>query len=348
MNKNGFATLAVVLVAVAVLVAGGVWYYTKNHATMHSTVSNMNDNTETAQATSTATSLPTAYINTDYDAPLGVRSDTETVTTSGQLPPGLTVRSFPPPCPMNPLTNQMPSCGFTADLEGKPTQAGSYSFNVAFTATGQQNSRSFEIQVQSEDQNRALRANGSKSYITFSPPSPDSVKTYTDPNGAFSFEYPKNFTTVNGNIKNYLSEELVEFDAPMVGGRPWFMPPLANAAISYVNVSYSPAGSKTSQSSCENPGAVTPSGQTNLSSINGVNWFEGSQGSIAAGTHYVDDAYQLFRNGSCWGLDFEWIESSLKPSNNLIISSFEENILGTMTFLNDNPTPYRESPQGTQ
>jgi len=88
-------------------------------------------------------SLPIAYLNTQYDADLGIMSDTGTATTSGQLPPGLSVVLEHPPCaPTKPC-----SLGFYLGLMGEPTQTGIYIFNVTFSDKGVQTTQPYHIRV---------------------------------------------------------------------------------------------------------------------------------------------------------------------------------------------------------
>jgi hypothetical protein len=108
--------------------------------------------TSTNQSSSSIISLPTDYVNVYYDTNLGIKSDTEAVTTSGQLPGGLSISPVFPPCPMNPHTGQMVSCGVYFILQGTSTQAGAYSFSVMFSSNGEQSTQSFDIQVLPQSQ----------------------------------------------------------------------------------------------------------------------------------------------------------------------------------------------------
>lgn len=152
MNKKGFSTSLVALVVVViVLIVGGIWYYEAYHS-MISEPSGTPSATPIATSTGThgiippqPLTLPTAYVGGAYSTNLGGATDTpETVTTSGQLPPGLSIDPVPLPCPMTP-TGTAACGGFK--LDGTPTKTGAYSFSVIFSTAGSQTTQAFDLMV---------------------------------------------------------------------------------------------------------------------------------------------------------------------------------------------------------
>jgi hypothetical protein len=105
------------------------------------------------QATSLV-SLPTAFVNVHYDISLQIASHDvskgqwEMASTSGQLPPGLSVVHIEHGC--IPTQPQCPQNNF--DLNGTATRTGTYTFSVAFSIGGDQITQSYQVQVLSQNQ----------------------------------------------------------------------------------------------------------------------------------------------------------------------------------------------------
>lgn len=146
-GKKRSTVLIIILVVVIVLVAvGGAWYY-KTHQIKPLPIS------KTTLSTPSSTSLITAYIDTYYDTAL-LENSTGVETTSGQLPPGLSVVTFcvplidgNPPCPGN----------YAFDLQGKATQAGMYSFSVNFPVGENESTSFYHIEVLPQNQEPVLQ-----------------------------------------------------------------------------------------------------------------------------------------------------------------------------------------------
>ncbi|MGC9599375.1 MAG: hypothetical protein ABSE18_03260 [Minisyncoccia bacterium] len=169
MNKKGFATLAIALIVVAILIAGGVWYYMKNISSPTqlvactqeakecpdgSYVGRTGPNCEFAACpgmttTTSSIPLPTAYVNVLYNGLLHIA--TSNISTLGQLPPGLSLVPMEHGCV--PSEPQCPQNDFY--LHGQATQAGTYAFSVVFSIDGDQITQSYHIQVLPQNQESA-------------------------------------------------------------------------------------------------------------------------------------------------------------------------------------------------
>jgi hypothetical protein len=112
--------------------------------------------TTTAQAyqATSSISLPIAYTNVQYDASLQIVNSNipngqwEVASTSGQLPPGLSIAHFEHGCA--PRVTQCPQNNF--DLDGKATQVGTYAFSIAFSIGEDQIIQHYQVQVLPQDQ----------------------------------------------------------------------------------------------------------------------------------------------------------------------------------------------------
>ncbi len=145
-----------------------------------------------------------------------------------------------------------------------------------------------------------------------------SVKTYNDPSGGFSFEYPGNFIVNNKagrGTNSYLSQEIVEADAPNKEAG-WIVPSL-DANLQSINVTY---GATEGVSNCED----LSYGSIASTTINGLTWYE----TIVGPGDSSYDEYQSYHNGACWGVEFDWALSDLSGD----VSTFENSLLGTLQF----------------
>jgi hypothetical protein len=94
--------------------------------------------------------LPSASAGVHYDRSLQIANSTlpvgqwEVASTSGQLPPGLSVEHFEHGCvPTEPACPQN-----SFDLLGTPTRAGTYTFSVTFSIGGDLITQVYQVQVQ--------------------------------------------------------------------------------------------------------------------------------------------------------------------------------------------------------
>ena len=94
--------------------------------------------------------LPAASAGVHYDRSLQIANSTlpggqwEVASTSGQLPPGLSVEHFEHGCvPTEPACPQN-----SFDLLGTPTRAGTYTFSVTFSIGGDLITQSYQVRVQ--------------------------------------------------------------------------------------------------------------------------------------------------------------------------------------------------------
>ena len=101
------------------------------------------------KADPTAILLPAASTGIHYDRSLQIANSTlpdgqwEVASTSGQLPPGLSVEHFEHGCiPTEPACPQN-----SFDLLGTPTRAGTYTFSVTFSIAGNLTTRAYQVQV---------------------------------------------------------------------------------------------------------------------------------------------------------------------------------------------------------
>jgi hypothetical protein len=97
----------------------------------------------------TAILLPAASTGVHYDSSLQVANTTlpggqwEVVSTSGHLPPGLSMVHLEHGCvPAEPACLQN-----NFDLTGTPTQAGTYPFRVTFSIAGDQITQAYQVRV---------------------------------------------------------------------------------------------------------------------------------------------------------------------------------------------------------
>jgi hypothetical protein len=93
--------------------------------------------------------LPAASANVHYDRSLQVANATlpagpwEVASTSGQLPPGLSVEHMEHGCiPTEPACPQN-----SFDLLGTPPRAGTYTFSVTFSIGGELITQPYQVQV---------------------------------------------------------------------------------------------------------------------------------------------------------------------------------------------------------
>ena len=94
--------------------------------------------------------LPAASAGVHYDRSLQIANSTlpvgqwEVASTSGQLPPGLSVEHFEHGCvPTEPACPQN-----SFDLSGTPTRAGTYTFSVTFSIGGDLITQAYQVRVQ--------------------------------------------------------------------------------------------------------------------------------------------------------------------------------------------------------
>jgi len=94
--------------------------------------------------------LPAASAGVHYDRSLQIANSTlpvgqwEVASTSGQLPPGLSVEHFEHGCvPTEPACPQN-----SFDLSGTPTRAGTYMFSVTFSIGGDLITQVYQVRVQ--------------------------------------------------------------------------------------------------------------------------------------------------------------------------------------------------------
>jgi hypothetical protein len=94
--------------------------------------------------------LPAASLGVHYDRSLQIANSTlpvgqwEVASTSGQLPPGLSVEHFEHGCvPTEPACPQN-----SFDLLGTPTRAGTYTFSVTFSIGGDLITQAYQVRVQ--------------------------------------------------------------------------------------------------------------------------------------------------------------------------------------------------------
>jgi hypothetical protein len=94
--------------------------------------------------------LPAASAGVQYDHSLQIANSTlpggqwEVASTSGQLPPGLSVEHFEHGCvPTEPACPQN-----SFDLSGTPTRAGTYMFSVTFSIGGDLITQVYQVRVQ--------------------------------------------------------------------------------------------------------------------------------------------------------------------------------------------------------
>ena len=94
--------------------------------------------------------LPAASTGVHYDRSLQIANSTlpggqwTVASTSGQLPPGLSVEHFEHGCvPTEPACPQN-----SFDLLGTPTRAGTYTFSVTFSIGGDLITQAYQVQVQ--------------------------------------------------------------------------------------------------------------------------------------------------------------------------------------------------------
>jgi hypothetical protein len=93
--------------------------------------------------------LPTATTGVHYNGALQIANTTlpagqwTVASTSGQLPPGLTVEHFEHGC--IPTEPQCPQNSF--DLLGTPTRAGTYTFSVTFSIGGELVTQAYQVRV---------------------------------------------------------------------------------------------------------------------------------------------------------------------------------------------------------
>jgi hypothetical protein len=94
--------------------------------------------------------LPAASTGVHYDRSLQIANSTlpggqwEVASTSGQLPPGLSVEHFEHGCvPTEPACPQN-----SFDLSGTPTRAGTYTFSVTFSIGGDLITQAYQVRVQ--------------------------------------------------------------------------------------------------------------------------------------------------------------------------------------------------------
>jgi hypothetical protein len=94
--------------------------------------------------------LPAASAGVHYDRSLQIANSTlpvgqwEVASTSGQLPPGLSVEHFEHGCvPTEPACPQN-----SFDLLGTPTRAGTYMFSVTFSIGGDLITQAYQVRVQ--------------------------------------------------------------------------------------------------------------------------------------------------------------------------------------------------------
>ena len=94
--------------------------------------------------------LPAASTGVHYDRSLQIANSTlpggqwEVASTSGQLPPGLSVEHLEHGCvPTEPACPQN-----SFDLLGTPTRAGTYTFSVTFSIGGDLITQAYQVQVQ--------------------------------------------------------------------------------------------------------------------------------------------------------------------------------------------------------
>jgi hypothetical protein len=97
----------------------------------------------------TAILLPSASTGVHYAGALQVANATlpggkwDVASTSGQLPPGLSVEHFEHGCiPTEPACPQN-----SFDLLGTPTRAGTYSFSVTFSIGGELVTQAYQVRV---------------------------------------------------------------------------------------------------------------------------------------------------------------------------------------------------------
>jgi hypothetical protein len=65
---------------------------------------------------------------------------------------------------------------------------------------------------------------------------------------------------------------------------------------------------------------------------NSVQWYEGSQWFQQGNVAHIDDEYQAYRSGACWGVEFQWAEPLFQLANGTAINAAEEAILKTFQF----------------
>ena len=94
--------------------------------------------------------LPAASTGVHYDRSLQIANSTlpggqwEVASTSGQLPPGLSVEHLEHGCvPTEPACPQN-----SFDLLGTPTRAGTYTFSVTFSIGGELITQAYQVQIQ--------------------------------------------------------------------------------------------------------------------------------------------------------------------------------------------------------
>jgi hypothetical protein len=94
--------------------------------------------------------LPAASAGVHYDRSLQIANSTlpggqwEVASTSGQLPPGLSVVHLEHGCvPTDPACPQN-----SFDLSGTPTRAGTYTFSVTFSIGGDLITQAYQVRVQ--------------------------------------------------------------------------------------------------------------------------------------------------------------------------------------------------------
>ena len=122
-------------VTILVVIVAGVWVWSGNFSGQ--------------PGSHTALLLPAASNGVHYDKSLEIANATlpagqwEVASTSGQLPPGLSVGHFEHGCiPTEPACPQN-----SFDLLGTPTLAGTYMFSVTFSIGGELITQAYQVRV---------------------------------------------------------------------------------------------------------------------------------------------------------------------------------------------------------
>ena len=152
-----------ILFAVLVVAIGAIWYgfaqeqpsVVVQQPIQTSTITQAQD----INQTTSSMSLPLGYVNVQYYNELQVADpnisigDGQLASTSGQLPPGLSVQTVYPPCPPPmPGTGSDGNCPNDFVISGTPTRTGAYTFSIIFSLAGSRITQPYQIKVLPQDQ----------------------------------------------------------------------------------------------------------------------------------------------------------------------------------------------------
>lgn len=166
-----------------------------------------------------------------------------------------------------------------------------------------------------------------------------STETYIDPNGAFSVGYITGYSIVPSasNSSGYhCSSTKCPFNEDVIGIQPpghdqfgW----TTDNFLGYITIDY---GSSTNEVVCDQPNNNQPGDGASAVipyTFNNIQWYWSR-------LYSSTDQYQTYRNGACWGVEFDWGDYNNEPLNDALILPFEKAVMTTFQFLNSTTQPY--------